>query len=128
MPRASTERRDGAAGRAAGEAGLSRSAVRALRQFLNAHREGWRLERRLATAARMAAEDARQQGLPPERMLVVLKGAWGALGEVHRLPPLDARDLLSELVTLTIHAYYEPVPRSQPPAGHRRRAGTRTAA
>ncbi len=66
------------------------------------------LESRLATAARMAAEDARQQGLPPERMLVALKRSWGALDEALGLPMPESQELLSRLVTLSIRAYYRP--------------------
>lgn len=94
--------------RAAAAAVPSRSAVRALRQFLNARRDGWVLETRLLLAACMLASEARRCGLPPERMLVVLKRTWRALDEVRRLPPLDAQELLSRLVSLAIQAYYEP--------------------
>ena len=89
-------------------AAISRSSVRAMRQFLHAYREGWLLEARLAAAARMAADDAHRQGLLPEQMLVALKDAWATLDEVRRLPPLDEPALRSRLVTLSISAYYRP--------------------
>jgi hypothetical protein len=79
-----------------------------VRRVLHAYREGWLLEERLAAAARMAAEDARHRGVPAEHMLVALKREWGALDEVRRMSALDARDLLSRLVTLSVCAYYEP--------------------
>ena len=96
---------------------LSRTTLMTIRRVLHAYREGWLLEGRLAAAARMAAEDARQHGLSAERMLVALKQEWTALEEARRLPALDARDLLSALVSLTIKAYYDPI-------GGGRRAGT----
>jgi hypothetical protein len=132
MPRSSTEADErpgaGPAGAEDDTVVPSRSALRALRQFLNAHREGWALEPRMATAARMAAEDAHRLGLTPERMLVALKRAWASLDEVRRLPMLDAGELLSRLVTLSIRAYYEPGRRPGPPTGSHGGAGARGAA
>jgi len=85
---------------------LSRSTLMTVRRVLHAFREGWLLEERLATAARMAAEDARGRRLEAAEMLVALKREWAALDEVRRLPMHDARDLMSRLVTLSIRAYY----------------------
>ena len=99
-------------GRAVGErrmeevAVLSRSTMMTVRRVVHAYREGWLLEERLGAAARMAAEDAHLHGVAAERMLVALKRAWGALGDVHRLPALEAQALLGRLVTLSIRAYY----------------------
>jgi hypothetical protein len=87
----------------------SRTTLMTIRRVLHAYREGWLLEGRLAAAARMAAEDARQQGLPAERMLIALKQEWNGLEEARRLPALDAHDLLSALISLTIRAYYDPI-------------------
>ena len=61
-------------------------------------------------AACIVAGEARRCGLPPERMLVALKRTWWALEEVRDLPFLDAQQLLSRLVSLSIRAYYEPPP------------------
>ena len=94
----------------------SRTTLMTIRRVLHAFREGWLLEGRLAAAARMAAEDARQAGLSAERMLIALKQEWNAMEEARRLPVLDARDLLSALISLTIEAYYDP-------AGSDRRTG-----
>ena len=105
---------------------LSRSALRAMRQFLNAYREGWLLDVRLAVAARIAAEDAHRHGAAPERMLVALKRAWGSLDEVQRLPLLEARALRERLVTLGIRAYFRPSHRPGP-AGPAGAAGARAA-
>lgn len=122
MSRASTDRRverrvGPPARRAAAAAVPSRSAVRALRQFLNARRDGWVLETRLMLAACMLAGEARRCGLPPERMLVALKRTWRSLDEVRRLPPTDAQDLLGRVVTLSIRAYYEPAHAAGTPSG-----------
>lgn len=87
---------------------LSRSTLMTVRRLLHAYREGWLLERRFAEAARMIAEDARLQDLAPEAMLIATKQAWAALDDVWRLSPLDARELLSRLVTLSVRDYYEP--------------------
>jgi hypothetical protein len=92
--------------RAADRAVLSRSALMLLRRVLHAYREGWLLESRVAAAARMIADDARQHGLTAERMLVALKESWGALDDVRRLAAGDARALRDRLVTLAIRAYY----------------------
>ena len=103
---------------------LSRSTSTALRRVLNAFREGWLLEDRMGAVARMAADDARQRGLAAERMIVALKGDWAQLEEARRLSPLDARDLLSRLIALSIRAYYAPNDHASPPPsgkGHGRR-------
>jgi hypothetical protein len=55
---------------------------------------------------RMAAEDARLQGVAAERMLVALKREWAALEQVRAMSPFDTRDLLARLVTLSIRAHY----------------------
>jgi hypothetical protein len=94
--------------RAAAAAVPSRSVVRALRQFLHAQRDGWVLETRLMLAACLMAGEARRCGLPPERMLVVLKRTWWTLDELRRLPRIEAQEWLSRLVSLSIRAYYEP--------------------
>jgi hypothetical protein len=105
----------------------SRSAVRALRQFLHAQRDGWVLETRLMLAACIVAAEARRCGLPPERMLVALKRAWWALAEVRCLPGLEAQAWLSRLVSLSIRAYYEPPRGGGPPTGSVGGDGARTA-
>jgi hypothetical protein len=107
---------------------LSRSTLMMVRRVLHAYREGWLPEKRLAQAARMAAEDARQGGLAAEQMLVALKREWAELEEVRRLSRPDARELLARLVTLSIRAYYQRAQRPgtpTPPSGH---GGARTAA
>jgi hypothetical protein len=95
----------------------SRTTLMTIRRVLHAYREGWLLEGRLAAAARMAAEDARQHGLTAERMLIALKQEWTAMEEARRLPAIDAHDLLSALISLTIKAYFDPI-------GGGRRAGS----
>jgi hypothetical protein len=127
--RALVERRVGPpARRAAAAAVPSRSAVRALRQFLHARRDGWVVEPRLARAARLVAGEARRCGLPPERMLVALKRTWWALDAVRALPGLEGQEWLSRLVSLSIRAYYEPGRGGGPPTGARADGGAGTAA
>ena len=87
---------------------LTRSTLMALRRVLHAFRDGWRLEGRLAAAARMAAEDARLTHASAAQMVVTLKREWQQLDEVRRLSPLDAEELRCRLVTLSIAAYFEP--------------------
>ena len=127
MRRASTDRRRRAASGGAAPP-LSRTAVRALRHFLNAYREGWLLEDRLATAARLVAEDAHRRHLPPERMLVALTRTWETLAEARRLPPVESGALRSELVSLGIRAYFEVERGPQPGADADGHDDARTAA
>ena len=68
--------------------------------------EGVITDAHLRETARFVAEDARGQGLAVERLLVALKGVWAGLAEVRQLPAHDARDLLDQLVSLCIRAYY----------------------
>ena len=105
---------------------LSRSTLMVVRRVLNAFREGWLLEERLAAAARMTAEDARRLGLAAEHMLLSLKHEWSTLAEVRSLSVYDARELLDRLVSLSIRAYYEPLQarhRTDRPAGARAAGG-----
>ncbi len=111
-------RGDGAAG-----AVVSRSALMTLRRVLHAYRDGWLLEDRLAAAARMVAEDARQHGLGAAPMLVALKRAWAGLTEVRGLPARETRALRDRLVTLSIRAYYAPGQTPGAGAGATRAAG-----
>jgi hypothetical protein len=112
---------------------LSRSTLMMIRRVLHAYRKGWVLEPRLAAAARMAAEDARQSGVAAERMLVALERAWAELEDARRLSVPGAGELLSRLVTLCIGAYDDPalarrrsIPRSG--SGPKGPAGARSAA
>ncbi len=130
MSHASTDPHAEHGGAGGDTAVLSRSTVMTVRRVLHAYREGWLVEKRLAAAARMAAQDGRLRGVPAERMLVALKHEWGALDEVRRMSALDAQDLLSRLVSLSIRSYYEPTqPRRLAAAPVvSRPAGARTAA
>jgi len=106
---------------------FSRSTMMTIRRVLHAYRDGWLLEDRLATAARLVADDARLHGLTAARMLVALKREWTALDAVRRLMPLDAQALLDALVSRAIRAYYASPAARQPSAGAHG-ADTRTAA
>ena len=87
---------------------ISRSSAMAVRQVLNAFRDGWLLENRLRRAARMIAEDARRQGLRAEQMVVVLKREWAGLADVRRAPMDEGmvREFARRLVSLCIHEFY----------------------
>lgn len=130
MSRASTEPGGGRpAGPVREDAVLSRSTLMTVRRMLHGYREGWRLDERLALAARMAAEDAQREGAGASAMLVALKEAWAALDGVQRLPRADARGLLDRLVTLSIRAFYRPSPANRPGASAGGgRTGARSAA
>ena len=113
MPPVSTERylverRVGPpAKRDAAAAVPSRSAVRPLRQFLNARRDGWVLETRLTRAADMVAAEACGCGLPAERMLVALKHEWRGVSAVcDQGSHHAALELQARLVSLCIRDYY----------------------
>jgi hypothetical protein len=84
---------------------LSRSTVMMLRRVLHAYRDGWLLEERLATAARMVVEDARLHRLPAAGMLLSLDREWAELAEVRVLGAGDRHELLDRLVTLCIGAW-----------------------
>ncbi|MFL5577724.1 MAG: hypothetical protein ACJ79S_17345 [Gemmatimonadaceae bacterium] len=97
-----------ASGAADEPAVLSRSALLSVRLVLHAHRDGWRLDERLAAAASMVADDARARSAPAEAMLIALKRGWAELEEVRQLPARDVRALLDRLITLAIRALYAP--------------------
>lgn len=87
--------------------GLSSDDLEALRQALGAHARGVRppaapLQRLL----RQASDSARAHGHTAERLLVDFKLVWYALPEVRALRPAQQQELLGELVTLCIRAYY----------------------
>jgi hypothetical protein len=90
----------------AGDALFTWPTLALLRSLPTALAEQWIHGGLIAAAARMAAEDARRCALPFERVLITLKREWSSLAEVRQLPIPDARDLLNELVTACIKAYY----------------------
>jgi hypothetical protein len=67
----------------------------------------------IRAAARLVAADARQQGLSPEAMLVLLKHSWHSMDS--GVPVTSQSDLLEPLVTLTIRAYYAASGNESPP-------------
>jgi hypothetical protein len=101
---------------------VSRALSRTMPGVLHADREGQALEARLAAAARLVADDAREHGLSAVRMLVALKRTWVELG-AGGPSAVDTRVLFDRLVTLSIRAYYAagPTPSADAPPG----AGTR---
>ena len=97
---------------------LSLSTGRALRRLLNAFRDGWPVEARLADAARMIAEDAHRQRLRAEQMVVAIREAWSDLPEVRGAAQVvDVQRLLSQVVTRCIREFYEPSERVVRDAG-----------
>ena len=59
-----------------------------------------------AALARLAAE-ARDKGIPPEQLLVVLKEIWNGLPEVRAASDASAQvTLLQRAVTMCIREYY----------------------
>ena len=121
MSRVLTELREDAG--APSGAVLSRSTVMTVRRVLNARRDGWLLDERLATAARMAAEDAQRLGLDAAGMLVALERERAALDEVRQLSVFDAEPLRNRLVTLSIRAFYQREGAVPPEGDPRERAG-----
>ena len=58
----------------------------------------------------MVAEDAHLHGHTAAQMLVALKHAWATLEEARSISPIESRELLVRLVTLSINAYYDASP------------------
>jgi hypothetical protein len=75
---------------------LSRSALVALSRVLNALRDGWLLEKRLAHVARMIVEEARAQRLSVEQMLSALTDEWPRVLELRRSPDDANAHMLAE--------------------------------
>jgi len=60
-------------------------------------------------ALRQLASEARERGLPPEQLLIVLKETWYALPAVYSLhDPSEQVRLLQRVVTMCIKEYYAP--------------------
>jgi hypothetical protein len=53
-----------------------------------------------------ASDDARQKGLPAERLLVILKDLWYSLPEVSNATSTSQNALLQELISRCIQEYY----------------------
>lgn len=87
--------------------GLSPARVLELRAALGGHARGQRPPgAALRALLREASHAARTRGLPAERLLVDFKLLWYALPEVRVLRPAQQQELLGELVTHCIRAYY----------------------
>lgn len=87
--------------------GLSPARVQELRAALGAHARGQRPpSAALQALLREASDAARMRGLAAERLLVDFKLLWYALPEVRVLRPAQQQELLGELVTHCIRAYY----------------------
>lgn len=55
---------------------------------------------------RRACEAAREEGLYPEQLLVLLKSEWRDVSEARQLARDEGETLLSHVVSLCIHEYY----------------------
>jgi len=60
----------------------------------------------IAAAASAAAGDARRNGDPIERLIIALKHEWAQLNVERVTSPPEARALLAQLVTKSIHEYF----------------------
>lgn len=55
---------------------------------------------------RRVCEAAREEGLYPEQLLVLLKAEWRDVSEARQLAREEGETLLSHVVSLCIHEYY----------------------
>lgn len=60
----------------------------------------------VTTALGKVCTEARNEQIPPERLLVAFKGIWNSLPEVRELPPNQAAEEVRDLVSLCIERYY----------------------
>ena len=61
----------------------------------------------LATLLKKVAQEAREQSIPPEELIVVFKQLWNSLAESLRPQNADQYERVRQrLVTLCIQAYY----------------------
>jgi len=61
----------------------------------------------LREALQILAREAREKGVPPEQLLVVLKETWYALPALHSVQePAEQVRLLQRVVTMCIKEYY----------------------
>jgi hypothetical protein len=65
---------------------LTHSATVALWRVLNALRDGWFLEKRLRSVARMIVDEAHRQQLDADQMIAALRAEWPRLLERRRMP------------------------------------------
>jgi hypothetical protein len=93
------------------EAVLSPESISALRAAFRLHLSGPpdTAAGQVSEALSLICEEARENHIPAERLLVAFKGVWSALTEVRQLPPHEAAEEVRDLVTLCIERYYAPV-------------------
>jgi hypothetical protein len=78
-----------------------------LRVQINESADGTADGSRLRAILRRMCDEAREQSISAERLIIAFKSAWYALPEVQRLRPARQSEQLSTLVTLCIREYYE---------------------
>ena len=86
---------------------LERDTVEALRTALTAAVDRGKHESELRDLLCKATAEARQKGIPPERLLIALKDIWYALPNIATTTPSDVEHtLLQELISRCIEEYY----------------------
>jgi hypothetical protein len=86
---------------------LDPETVEALRVALASSRAQGSHSRALHDVLARAATEARNKGIPAERLLLVLKDIWYARPDVARAPSSEAEQaLLQELISRSIQEYY----------------------
>jgi hypothetical protein len=62
----------------------------------------------LESALQRVAAEARERGVPAERLLIALKDLWYSLPPVERAASVDEQNrMLQRIITLSIRAYYQ---------------------
>ena len=90
---------------------LTHSATVALWRVLNALRDGWFLEKRLRTVARMIAEEAHRQDLDTDQMLAALHAEWPSLMERRRMPIEEDLQMVADRLSAFCRAEFDSVAR-----------------
>lgn len=86
---------------------VSAETLEFLRAALEHYVGGARNDEDLDGALTRLAAEARQRGIPPEEVLVELKGVWSRLPSVRSRSAADSEAvLLQRIVTLCIKSYY----------------------
>jgi hypothetical protein len=86
---------------------LSSESVDALRDALRQYLDGRMADEQLHLALRQIAREARERGVPPERVLISLHQVWDGLMAEQRLSTREERQrLLGRLVSLCIENYF----------------------
>lgn len=87
---------------------LSPESTDALREAFRLHlaEPSGSANQRITEALGRICAEARQEQIPPERLLVAFKGVWNSLPEVRNLHGRRATEEVRDLVSLCIERYY----------------------